>query len=106
MKSPFEISIRSKVYVYDVPVHMSASFRTLGSLVETKLKKPPASGDLYLFMNKSQTYLKILWWQNDGWNIFARMLPRGKFAEHEKIHTVAQLGNLVNFTMNEMRKAA
>lgn len=75
----FTVANTARVYVYSDPVSMSRSFPGLSDLVSAKLKKKPESGDLYLFVNKKKTYLKVLFWAKDGFCIFAKKLPKGIF---------------------------
>lgn len=94
----FTIKPKAKVFVYDEPVRMSCSFPGLSKLVQQKLGKKPESGDLFLFMNKKSTYLKVLFWAKHGPCIFAKSLPRGFFPE---LHVVGQ-----SLSIGELHKIA
>jgi hypothetical protein len=74
----FTVKDAAAVHVWDKPVVMSASFPKLTSLVEAS-KGRPMSGDLFVFVNKARTYLKILFWAKGGFCIFAKKLPKGTF---------------------------
>lgn len=76
----FTVMPKARVYVYSEPIRMSCSFPKLIGLVEDQLKKTLQAGDLYLFANKAQTYLKVLFWSKGGACILAKQLPRGKFS--------------------------
>lgn len=75
----FDIKKTAHVYVYSEPVNMGKAFDGLQELVRTKLKKKPENGDLYVFVNRRATYIKILFWSNYGYCIFAKRLEAGRF---------------------------
>lgn len=39
------------------------SFDGLGGLVTNELNMPPESGDVFIFINKRQTHVKLLQWE-------------------------------------------
>lgn len=75
----FNVAKAERVYVYDEPVNMSKSFDGLTEIVEKKLGKKIVDGDLFLFFNKSRTYVKILFWARNGLCIFAKRIPSLRF---------------------------
>lgn len=68
------LSTAKRVWVYGKPVNMGCSFPRLTELVETQLKKKVQAGDMFLFVNKKQNYVKILWGVPNGVCIFAKRL--------------------------------
>jgi transposase len=48
-------------------------------MVADHLNLNPASGQLFLFRNKTQKKLKILWWDKNGFWLFYKRLEKGKF---------------------------
>jgi transposase len=75
----FSLSPFIRVFVYSRPTDMRRSFRGLTALVRNQLAKDPLSGHLFLFRSRRGDYLKILWWDNDGFAIFAKRLEKGIF---------------------------
>lgn len=94
----FTISAASRVYAYSKPLNMCCSFPKLTELVKLSLKREPDSGDLFLFCNKRRNYVKVLYWNNHGFCIWAKMLPHAKFdmSGAPKKLTVSELERLVN----------
>jgi len=94
----FEVTPKAQVYVYSKPISMSSSFPKLTHLVTLELNKQVKGGDLYLFVNKKRTYVKILFWSKDGVCILAKKLPRGVFNfKLEGQHlSIAGLQNVIN----------
>lgn len=65
--------------MYGKPVDMRKSFNGLNDLVRHTLSEDPASGDLFLFINRRRDFLKGLVWDRTGFVIIAKRLENGKF---------------------------
>ena len=48
-------------------------------LVADQLEMNPASGQLFVFRNRQQNKIKILWWDRNGFWLCYRRLEKGKF---------------------------
>ena len=59
---------------------MRRSFDGLHALVRDHLQLDPFAGYLYLFANKRRDRLKILYWDRDGFAIWAKRLEAGTYA--------------------------
>ena len=59
---------------------MRNGFDGLAGIVRNHLKKDPISGDVFVFLNKIRTHIKILYWDGDGFALFYKRLERGKYA--------------------------
>jgi transposase len=59
---------------------MRRSFDGLHALVRDHLQLDPFAGHLYLFANKRRDRLKILYWDRDGFAIWAKRLEAGTYA--------------------------
>lgn len=68
-----------RVYVLRHPVRMSKSFDGLAEVVRQEFAKDPLSGDLFVFLNRRQNALKVLFWHRGGYWIYYRRLERGRF---------------------------
>jgi transposase len=66
-------------YLYRKPVKMSRSFDGLAALIRTELNKDIINGDVFLFLNKQRTTIKIMVYENKGFSIFYRRLDEGSF---------------------------
>ena len=67
------------VRAHATPVDMRKSFDTLSALV-TAAGFEVLSGDLFLFVGKTRTRAKVLYWDGTGLCLFAKRLERGRFA--------------------------
>lgn len=52
----------------------------LAGVVAAALGRDPASGDLFVFKNRTGNRLKVLAWAGDGFALYLRRLERGTFA--------------------------
>jgi transposase len=68
-----------RIFVSTKPVDMRRSFDGLFELVQTTIRQDPYSGQLFLFRSRRGNVIKILWWDLDGWAIFAKRLEEGTF---------------------------
>lgn len=68
-----------RIFVCTKPVDMRRSFDGLYGLVESMIHQDPFSGHLFLFRSRRGNFIKALWWDVDGWAIFAKRLEVGTF---------------------------
>ena len=54
------------VWLYAHPVDMRKQFDGLAALAQTKLKREASSGELFVFINKRRTHIKILYYSSSG----------------------------------------
>lgn len=69
-----------RVYLCLSPCDMRRSFDGLHALVRDHLQLDPFAGHLYLFANRRRDRLKILYWDRDGFAIWAKRLESGNYA--------------------------
>jgi transposase len=58
---------------------MRKGFDGLSAIVEHGWGASPLSGDLFVFANRRQTLLKLLYWDTDGYAIWYKRLECGTF---------------------------
>ncbi|MFN0055454.1 MAG: IS66 family insertion sequence element accessory protein TnpB [Planctomycetales bacterium] len=75
----FLLSPQTKVFLARQVTDMRKSFRGLLVLTEAVLRQDPASGHLFVFVNRRRDLLKILHWDGGGYWIWYRRLERGTF---------------------------
>ena len=61
------------------PVKMSRSFDGLAALIRTELDKDIITGDVFIFLNRQRTTIKIFVYENKGFSIFYRRLDASSF---------------------------
>jgi transposase len=58
---------------------MRKGFDGLSTLVESDLGMSPLRGDLFIFLNRRGTQVRILFWDRDGYCVLAKRLEQGTF---------------------------
>jgi transposase len=58
---------------------MRKSFDSLSGIVQSQLKRNPTSGEVYIFLNRRRTQVKLLHWENGGFVMYYKRLERGNF---------------------------
>lgn len=75
----FNLSSSVRIFVCTRPADMRRSFNGLVALVTSHFQENPYSGSLFLFKSRRGDFLKILWFDLDGFAIFAKRLEIGTF---------------------------
>jgi transposase len=75
----FNLPSSVRIFVCIKPTDMRRSFKGLFGLAQNHLKADPFSGNLFLFRSRRGDFIKILWWDLDGFAIFAKKLEVGTF---------------------------
>ena len=81
----------TRIFLCVTPVDMRRSFDTLAGLVRDFLGENPMSGHLFVFRNREEDKVKILWWDRDGYAIFYKRLEKGTFAIPESFAAGVEL---------------
>lgn len=73
------LSSKVKYHLCCTLVDMRKGFNGLSGLVRNYLNQDPTTGDVFVFLNKPRTHIKLLYWDGDGFVIFYKRLERGTF---------------------------
>lgn len=76
----FSLSSSHSYHFYHKPCDMRKSFDGLSGLVRNELGREPASGDVFVFLNRSRTHLKLLHWERGGFVLYYKRLEKGSFS--------------------------
>lgn len=68
-----------KIYFCVMPVDMRCSFDALSELVRQYFQQEPQSGHLFVFRNKREDCMKVLYWDRDGYALWYKRLEKGTF---------------------------
>jgi len=63
---------------------MRKSFTGLIVMVKTYLKDNPASGQIFVFINKNRSLMKCLYYEPGGYCIWSKRLEQGRFSASGK----------------------
>ena len=73
------INITERYLLYRKPTDMRKSFSALSGIVTNELKMPLHVGDVFIFLNKRRTHIKLLQFEGDGYSIYYKRLEQGTF---------------------------
>lgn len=64
---------------YSKPCDMRKSFDTLAGLVRNELGRDPLNGEVYIFLNRNGSSIKLLHWEQAGFVLYYKRLEKGTF---------------------------
>jgi hypothetical protein len=86
---------------------MRKSFDGLSGLVRNELGRDPMDGEVYVFLNRQRSLIKLLVWDRSGWALWSKRLERGSYelpcgegdgvslSWSELMHRLSQLERLI-----------
>ena len=97
------LSASVRVYLCTSPCDMRRSFDGLQALVTGAMQLDAFAGHLFCFANRRRDRVKILYWDRDGFAVWAKRLEEGTYAmpfggedEHRREITAQELGALLS----------
>jgi transposase len=85
-----------KVYISTLATDMRKSFDGLATLVKSQMGKDVFNGDLFVFFNRGNNRVKILYWDRNGYCMWAKRLEKGAFRQ------LKVEGKTAKLSMNEL----
>lgn len=61
-----------KIYLVVEPVHMHRSYDGLSGAAQEVFEQDPMSGHLFVFVNRTRTQMKALYWDRGGYCVFGK----------------------------------
>ncbi len=74
-----QINHATRYLLYNKCADARKSFDGLSGIVTSELQIPIESGDVFIFLNKRRTHLKMLQWEGDGFSLYYKRLEAGTF---------------------------
>ena len=68
-----------RIWLYAKPTDMRRSFNGLAAMAKNLMGENPLSGQVFVFINRRQTQIKILYFDRSGYCIWAKRLEQGRF---------------------------
>lgn len=75
----FSLSSSQRYLLYGQPCDMRKSFDALCGIVRGALQRDPLSGEVFVFLNRGRTHLKLLHWESGGLVLYYKRLEKGTF---------------------------
>jgi transposase len=73
------MTFSAPIWFYPQPVDFRKQLDGLILFVADQLHRNPASGQLFIFRNRSRNKIKMLWWDRNGFWLFYKRLEKGAF---------------------------
>ncbi len=74
------LSDRIRIFFRHVPTDMRLGYDGLSAIIQNEFRQDPASGNLFVFVNKGRNRAKMLLWDAGGFWLMCRRLEMGTFA--------------------------
>ena len=75
----FALTESMSYYLCPHYVDMRKGIYSLYQLVKTDMKRSPLSGEVFLFLGRNRSLIKILHWENGGFVLYQKKLEQGTF---------------------------
>lgn len=76
----FSLNESHHYYLCSSPVDMRGGFNSLCGIVRGFMKRDPLNGEVFVFINKSRTRIKLLHWERGGLVIYHKRLETGNLS--------------------------
>jgi len=73
------LSHNCRYFLYRHPTDIRKSFDGLSGIIQNELAQDPLSGDVFIFVNKRRTHIKLLTFEGDGYALFYKRLEKGTY---------------------------
>jgi len=70
------LSSTVRYYLYQSPADMRKGFDSLSGIVASQMKCNATSGDIFIFLNRARTHVKLLLWEGDGFSLYYKRLEQ------------------------------
>lgn len=82
---------RHRYFLYTGATDMRKSFAGLCGIVTNTMQLPITDNDIFIFLNRDLTHLKLLLHELEGFTLLCRKLDKGRFKMPVKDHIQASL---------------
>ena len=74
-------SRKMRVFACKIPTDMRSGFDSLYKRAKSVIGLDPKSGHMFLFVNKTRSRLKVLYYDGTGFVLIAKRLDKGTFSQ-------------------------
>lgn len=73
------LSATTRYLLYTRPTDIRKSFDALSGIIRNELGRDPLTGEVFVFLSKRRTHIKLLQWEGDGFGLYYKRLEKGTF---------------------------
>ena len=81
----FSLGSSHRYFLYRGACDMRKSFDGLCGLIRSELQRSPTSGEVFVFLNRRGTHMKLLHWERGGFVLYYKRLEQGSFAVPKRL---------------------
>ena len=74
-----QLSPTCRYWFYRHFTDIRKGFDGLCGIVQNELRQNPMNGDVFIFVNRRRTHIKLLTWDRDGFALYYKRLEKGTF---------------------------
>ena len=74
-----QLTPQSRILLAVEPIDFRKGIDGIASICVNEFKKDPSSGTLFVFINKSKTQVRILFYDGSGFWLMSKRLSQGKY---------------------------
>jgi transposase len=74
-----QLSHNCRYWLYRHHTDIRKSFDGLCGIIQNELKQDPLSGDVFIFVNRRRTHIKLMAWERDGFSLYYKRLEKGTY---------------------------
>ena len=75
----FTLSESHRFYLFAGNCDMRKGFNSLSGVVRSQMGRDPLSGEVFVFINRVRTTIKLLHWERGGLVMYHKRLEQGRF---------------------------
>lgn len=86
----FSLNEAHRFYLYAGACDIRKGFDSLSGVVRSQMGRDPLTGEVFVFVNRMRTTVKLLHWEHGGLVIYHKRLEQGRFSlprYQEKSHS-------------------
>lgn len=73
------LSVGQRYFLFQGDADMRNGFDSLSGIVTNLMRQSVLNGDIFIFLNKKKTHIKLLHWEGDGFALYYKRLERGTY---------------------------
>jgi transposase len=73
------LSATTRYLLYSRPTDIRKSFDSLSGIIRNELGRDPLTGEVFVFVSKRRTHIKLLQWEGDGYGLYYKRLEKGTY---------------------------
>jgi len=75
----FALGSSHRFYLFNGHCDMRKSFDGLCGLINSNMQRQATNGEVFVFLNRSRTHIKLLHWEKGGFVLYYKRLESGTF---------------------------